>query len=163
MKGVAYWEGRPSAEELTMECVQQQTTISIPAIRRSVRDRLPGDKHYDRLDSRGFIAMDYIRGSTLSVEWPILSLWGKLRVVWTLRQYIRQLRRITSPYSTRPGPIGGPSALQPLGVLFDQNIPSFETVDEMVQYYHNAWNKIEIKRLSSSLHSLHSLTPLHWL
>lgn len=134
MKGAECGES-PSAEALTMECVQQQTTISIPAIRRSVRDRSPGNADFDEVDGWGFIAMDYIPGSTLRVAWPTLSLWGKLEVVWTLRQYIHQLRRVASPYSNRPGPIGGPSALRPLGILFNDRGPSFETVDDMVQYY----------------------------
>lgn len=58
MKEVTFEEGRPSAEELTIVCVQQQTTIPVPAIRRSLQDLLPDDESADDVFTPGFIAMD---------------------------------------------------------------------------------------------------------
>lgn len=54
--------------------------------------------------------LDYIPGKTLEECWPSLGLWRRLRIIWTLRGYIRQLRRI-QPRNTLhriafPGPFG---------------------------------------------------------
>ena len=161
MKEVTFEEGLSSAEVLTIVCVQQQTTIPVPAIRRSLQNLLPDDESANDVFTSGFIAMDYIRGSTLRAAWPALSLWSKLRVVWTLRQYIRQLRSITSPFSNRPGPIGGPSALPPLGLVFYDRIPSFETVDDLAQYYNNFRNECQaIGELPSDFPPFPDASPL---
>ena len=133
MKRVECLDGGPAAEVLTMEYVRQQTNIPIPATRRFVQDRLPDDT--DWFYGLGLIAMEYIRGSTLRVAWPTLSFWNKLRVIWTLRQYISQLRQVTSKYSTRPGPPGGCSALPPPGMIFYGTTPPFENSDQLELWY----------------------------
>ena len=49
--------------------------------------------------------MDYIKGQTLAHVWGSLSFWGKLKVAWTLRGYVRQLRTLKAPPGAPPGPI----------------------------------------------------------
>ena len=119
-----------------MEYIHQQTNIPIPVVRRSVRDFLPGEEFLEGDRDYRFLAMEYVRGSTLRIAWPTLSLWSKLRMIWTLRQYIRQLRRVTSPYSTRPGPLGGSSAQAPSGMIFSKSTPPLENSDHLKLWYH---------------------------
>ncbi|KNZ77230.1 hypothetical protein J132_06225 [Termitomyces sp. J132] len=56
-------------------------------------------------DQEFLIVMDYIPGQTLAKVWPNLSTWQKIHVAWTLRGYIRQLRHLTAPGQTPPGPV----------------------------------------------------------
>ncbi|KDQ18693.1 hypothetical protein BOTBODRAFT_154660 [Botryobasidium botryosum FD-172 SS1] len=78
-----------------MELVRSHTTIPTPHIRRKIDH-----------DGKVIILMEYIEGKQLSECWPSLSFWSRLRIVFTLRQYVRQLRRIRTPYSSIPGPPG---------------------------------------------------------
>ena len=52
--------------------------------------------------------MEHIPGQQLSVVWPTLSWFGRVRIAFTMHSYIRQLRKIRHPRSTVPGPLGGP-------------------------------------------------------
>ncbi|KIY42902.1 kinase-like protein [Fistulina hepatica ATCC 64428] len=72
------------------------TTIPIPCIRRVIY-----------LDLYAWLVMDHVKGETLDVLWPRMSWWRRLRVVWTIRGYIRQLRRIPLPNPDIPGPFNG--------------------------------------------------------
>ncbi|KAF7797551.1 hypothetical protein EIP86_008751 [Pleurotus ostreatoroseus] len=47
--------------------------------------------------------MQYIEGADLIDLWPSLSWWRRLRIVWTLRGYISQLRKVK--VASVPGPI----------------------------------------------------------
>ncbi|KDQ19479.1 hypothetical protein BOTBODRAFT_153390 [Botryobasidium botryosum FD-172 SS1] len=91
---VCKWVDPPEA--LTMELVRSHTTIPTPHIRR----KIPGRRE-DVL-----IMMEYIEGKQLSECWPSLPFLSKLRVAFTLRRYVRQLRQIRTPYSSVPGPPG---------------------------------------------------------
>ncbi|KDQ18694.1 hypothetical protein BOTBODRAFT_29070 [Botryobasidium botryosum FD-172 SS1] len=84
------------SEALVMELVWSHTTIPTPHIRRKIDDD----------DDESLILMEYIEGRQLSECWPSLPFWSKLRIVFTLRRYICQLRRIRTPYSSIPGPPG---------------------------------------------------------
>lgn len=53
-----------------------------------------------------YLIMEYVEGETLEVAWPKLSYWTRLRVVWTVHSYIRQLRRAPVPPDAFPGPLG---------------------------------------------------------
>lgn len=86
-----------SREALAMRLVWEHTTIPIPRVLRT----LPVEKW-----ERAFIVMDFIEGERLDRAWPGLSLWSRLRVAWTLRSYVRQLRRISIPPPPFPGPLG---------------------------------------------------------
>ncbi len=87
------------SEVLAMRLVRENTTIPIPNIRRV----------FDMPVSRAMV-LDYIPGKTLEECWPALGLWRRLRIIWTLRGYIRQLRRIQPRDTLRriafPGPFG---------------------------------------------------------
>lgn len=60
-----------------MEYIHQQTNIRIPAVRRSVRELLPDEDFTEGVYDIGFVAMEHVRGSTLRIVWPSLSLWNK--------------------------------------------------------------------------------------
>ncbi|KAI9065494.1 kinase-like protein, partial [Trametes sanguinea] len=83
------------SEAIAMELVFRHTLIPVPRVRRTFRE-----------DTTGYIWMDYIRGRQLKFVWPTLSIFGKLRVAFVLRRYIRQLRAICHPRSAVPGPLG---------------------------------------------------------
>lgn len=82
-------------EVLAMRFVWDHTTIPIPCPYRALRSH-----------DLTLIVMDFIAGERLDRAWPTLSLWSRLRVVWTLRSYVRQLRRIPVPPPPFPGPLG---------------------------------------------------------
>ena len=51
--------------------------------------------------------MEFVEGRTLYECWGSLNLWQKIRISWTLRGYVRQLRRIRTPQINAqvPGPV----------------------------------------------------------
>ncbi|KAI0666529.1 hypothetical protein C8Q78DRAFT_1109080 [Trametes maxima] len=84
-----------SSEANTLDLVFSSTTIPVPRVRRVVK------RQWDFL-----IVMDYIEGPTLARLWPTLSTWRKLFVAFTLRRYVRQLRRhLKAPAGAPPGPL----------------------------------------------------------
>ncbi|KAG6872235.1 hypothetical protein C0995_011739 [Termitomyces sp. Mi166 len=85
-----------SAEANALNLVFAESTIPVPRVHRVI-------KFYDEF----LIVMDYIPGRTLAEAWPTLSTWQKIGVAWTLRRYIRQLRRLKASDKTPPGPISG--------------------------------------------------------
>ncbi|KDQ07616.1 hypothetical protein BOTBODRAFT_598471 [Botryobasidium botryosum FD-172 SS1] len=80
-----------------MELVRAHTTIPTPHIHRKVRVEK---------EDYVLIVMEYVEGRQLSECWSSLSFWSKLRIIFTLRQYVRQPRQIRTPYSSVPGPPG---------------------------------------------------------
>ncbi|KDQ06803.1 hypothetical protein BOTBODRAFT_140762 [Botryobasidium botryosum FD-172 SS1] len=84
--------GLPSSEELSLKFVRSNTTIPVPRVRRTFL-----------YDDYGCMILEYIEGEQLATCWPRLSSVTKLRVAWTMRNYIQQLRRLES---SRPGPPG---------------------------------------------------------
>lgn len=89
-----------------MRFICDKTTVPAPNLYRVI-------PHPTRKDF-AYLVMDYIPGTRLDKAWPTLSLWSKVRVAWTLRSYVRQLRRITD---TRPGPLGPRAAKCPGNIL----------------------------------------------
>ena len=88
-------EDAPDPSEATaLDLVFSQTTIPIPRVRRVVR------RKWDFL-----IIMDHIPGPTLAHVWPTLPKWRKCLVAFTLRRYVRQLRRVRAPPGAPPGPL----------------------------------------------------------
>ena len=71
-----------SSEVNALNVLFANTTIPVPRVRRVFHDEFA---HH--------IAMDKVEGCTLAHVWPHYSLWQKIRVAFTLRRYIRQLRR----------------------------------------------------------------------
>ncbi|TFK94596.1 hypothetical protein K466DRAFT_476140 [Polyporus arcularius HHB13444] len=82
------------SEANTLDLVFSETTIPVPRVRRVVRCE------WDFL-----IVMDYIDGPTLAQVWPTLPKWRKCMVAFTLRRYVRQLRRLQAPPGAPPGPL----------------------------------------------------------
>jgi len=83
------------SEVLALQMVREQTSIPVPRVIRVFT------KGYST-----WIAMEHIPGDQLSAVWPTLSFFGRLRVAFTLRRYVRQLRAICDPRSAVPGPLG---------------------------------------------------------
>lgn len=103
--------GIPISEPITMELVRNLTTIPVPAVRG----------FYDTRD-HVILAMDYIPGRTLERAWPTLRLWEKLWAVWTIRGYIRQLRRIRTHRPQIPGPAGPHAPAPCIGRFFGEQL-----------------------------------------
>jgi thiamine kinase-like enzyme len=61
--------------------------------------------------------MEYVEGRQLAKCWPSLNWWSKLRIAFTLRRYIRQLRQLRS---SRPGPVGDSPALCEGHIFYDE-------------------------------------------
>ena len=100
----------PESEPATMRLVRDTTTILVPRVLR-----------FFRFGANQVIVMDYIPGRSLEDCWETLGWWQRCRVIWTIRRYIRQLRRVSVPGIPRenqfPGPIGNePSKCE--GTLF---------------------------------------------
>ncbi|KAI6106138.1 kinase-like domain-containing protein [Pisolithus croceorrhizus] len=81
-------------EANAMQLVFEKTTIPVPRVHRVVK----GSQDF-------LIVMDYIKGQTLAQVWPTFSVWRKFSVAFTLRRYIRQLRRLKASPTTPPGPL----------------------------------------------------------
>ena len=96
--------GDPLDFELrAMRLANEQSTIPIPAVRRVLGGT----------ERKTAFVMEYIPGKTLKECWPGLSLWQRIRVVWTIRGYIRQLRRIRPPGTVARTVFPGPIASEP--------------------------------------------------
>ncbi|KAI5987222.1 kinase-like domain-containing protein [Pisolithus albus] len=81
-------------EANAIRLVSSNTTIPVPRVQRVVK------RTYGFL-----IVMDYIKGQTLAEVWPTFSVWRKFFVGFTLRRYVRQLRRLKASPTTPPGPL----------------------------------------------------------
>ncbi|KAG8696932.1 hypothetical protein FRC08_006837 [Ceratobasidium sp. 394] len=81
------------AEAISLHMIHTMTSIPVPAIKQVVID-----------STTTYLVMEYIKGPTLERRWSDLGFFAKLRVVWTLRGYVSQLRRLQRSV---PGPING--------------------------------------------------------
>ncbi|KAG6898633.1 hypothetical protein C0993_005492 [Termitomyces sp. T159_Od127] len=88
-------DGLDSREVNALNFVFAKTTIPVPRVRRVVRES----------DGCFWIVMDHVPGTTLAQIWPTLSIWRKIWIAFTLRRYIRQLRRVRVSATTPPGPL----------------------------------------------------------
>ncbi|KAJ3811126.1 kinase-like domain-containing protein [Lentinula aff. lateritia] len=84
-----------ATEANALNLVFAETIIPVPRVHRVVK------RKWDYL-----IVQDYIKGPTLANAWSTYSIWQKIGVAFTLRRYVRQLRRLKASPSTPPGPIG---------------------------------------------------------
>ncbi|PSS29881.1 hypothetical protein PHLCEN_2v2612 [Hermanssonia centrifuga] len=75
-----------SCEPYIMDLVYAQTTIPTPRIRKCVM-------WHDAL----YVFMEYIEGTDLAVAWPNLGWRKRLRIIWKLRTYVAQLRKVEVP------------------------------------------------------------------
>ncbi|TFK94582.1 hypothetical protein K466DRAFT_593419 [Polyporus arcularius HHB13444] len=81
------------SEANALDLVFSKTTIPVLRVRRVVKYKWAF-----------LIVMDYIEGPTLAHVWPTLSTWRKCLVAFTLRRYVRQLRRLQAPPGSDRGP-----------------------------------------------------------
>ncbi|KAG5645568.1 hypothetical protein DXG03_005706 [Asterophora parasitica] len=116
-------------EQLSMQLVYSQTCIPLPRAHRVIRP-------FDCEDS-AYLVMDYLpNAQRLQTAWKSLLVWSKLRVIVTLRIYLRQLRRVKHPSMGRPGP-PRPKPLGCKGLQFDDSLCEgpFATPVELAGYY----------------------------
>lgn len=85
-------------ESRAMEVVRSQTSIPVPRPLRFIQR-----------EGGCYLVMEYIKGRSLDWCWDGLSLWRKFVIAWTLRGYIRQLRRVRTAQIEHqiPGPLTG--------------------------------------------------------
>ncbi|KAI6046770.1 kinase-like domain-containing protein [Pisolithus marmoratus] len=96
-------------EANALQLVFAKTTIPVPRVHRVVKGE------WDFL-----IVMDYIKGQTLAQVWPTFSVWRKFSVAFTLRRYVRQLRRLKASPVTPPGPLSVQAPLTCESPIFGQ-------------------------------------------
>ncbi|KAF5311015.1 hypothetical protein D9619_007909 [Psilocybe cf. subviscida] len=92
-----------AAETFAMTYVSSHTSIPIPRIRRVLPVIFDEDPNYT--PDGEWIVMDLIDGEPLVTAWPTLSWWRRLRVIWYMRSYMRQLRSVPIPVPDQPGPM----------------------------------------------------------
>jgi len=120
-----------ASEAVALRVVAEHTSIPVPQVRRLVKGR-----------STTFIAMEYIPGKQLATVWPTLWWFGRLRIAFTIRSYVRQLRKIRHPRSSIPGPLGGPdegprTCQSPLfGPIVERRGP-FATYMELTHFFND--------------------------
>ncbi|KAF8621992.1 hypothetical protein AX15_007346 [Amanita polypyramis BW_CC] len=87
-------------EAFIMTYVAENTSIPVPRV---------GRVHLQH--GHTYILVEHIDGVDLAATWPHLSLWRKVRIAWTVRGYVKQLRRLRLPYPDTPGPSDGTGML----------------------------------------------------
>ncbi|KAF8824180.1 hypothetical protein HHX47_DHR8000152 [Lentinula edodes] len=98
-----------SSEANALNLLWANTMIPVPRVRRVMK-----------LEYLFFIVEDYIEGPTLAQVWSTYSLWQKIRVAFTLRSYIRQLRKLKAPRGAPPGPIRPFASYADLASFFNE-------------------------------------------
>ncbi|KAJ3810902.1 kinase-like domain-containing protein [Lentinula lateritia] len=116
-----------SSEANALNLLWANTMIPVPRVRRVMKLEYPF-----------FIVEDYIEGPTLAQVWSTYSLWQKIRVAFSLRSYIRQLRKLKAPPGAPPGPISndGPRVCTcPLFGLVDLEQGPFASYAELSSFF----------------------------
>lgn len=85
-------------EALAIQLVRQHTRIPVPRLYQTYSHPLDEETTY--------LIIDFVKGERLDHAWPKLSWLARARVAWTLRSYVRQLRKIQTERSLVPGPLG---------------------------------------------------------
>ena len=134
VKFTCEYEDPPVPESTTLDFVFFHTTIPVPRVRRVLHT------------SGGDIAtvMDHIPGQQLRFVWPSMSFLDKLKIVLTIRDYIRQLRAIRHPRTSIPGPLApGNVALNPRCQMMTGNMdlirPECSTYAELSEWWNNRY------------------------
>lgn len=99
-------------EALNLSMIKTMTTIPVPEVREVVVST-GSAVHY--------LVMEYIDGQTLDSCWNSLTLFSKLRIAWTLRSYVAQLRRLRR---TVPGTLDKTLCTGPHGLTTSLTYPS---------------------------------------
>lgn len=119
----------PHHEAYILDLVATQTSIPVPHLRRNPIRNIASGEHV--------LLMEYVDGTDLEIVWPTLSWWRRLSIVWTLRGYIQQLRRVSLPFPNVPGPFDGTGC--PVhctnGSLFDKPIGPFSSYASLAAWF----------------------------
>ncbi|KAK7695665.1 hypothetical protein QCA50_000301 [Cerrena zonata] len=123
------WDATAS-EGFAMELVRKQTRIPVAHMRRTIR--------HSHRSGEGSIVMDLIPNSRRLLDaWPSLSFWRRLKVILTMRLYLKQIRRIQHPSHNIPGPITStPRRCHGLQFGFDPKGP-FPTISALETHFRN--------------------------
>ncbi|EIW85702.1 hypothetical protein CONPUDRAFT_49132, partial [Coniophora puteana RWD-64-598 SS2] len=130
--------GGPDSEPLTISLVRASSSIAVPGVLRVLN-----------IGTRKGFVMEYISGETVEKCWEHLGLWQHFRILWSIRSYIRQLRRILVPNTPQskhfPGPIGEVPQLcyGPTIHLRPKGGGPFASCDELAQWFNH---KVEVSR-----------------
>ena len=82
--------------------------------------------------------MEYIEGEDLHSLWPTMSWWARIKLVWTIRGYIHQLRRIRAPFPHVPGPVsptGAPEVCFAAAGFTEDGAGPFESYSDLAAYF----------------------------
>ncbi|PIL30506.1 hypothetical protein GSI_07206 [Ganoderma sinense ZZ0214-1] len=124
------------SEAKTMHLVREATTILVPTIRRNFIYR-----------GVSAIIMDFIPGQTLADCWHSLGYWRRFWVLYTIRRYIRELRRVEVPGIPRreqfPGRIGHEPQLCYGPMFSDYGDGPFASYDELTAWFAH---KLDVNR-----------------
>ncbi len=119
-------------EAMSLALIRELTNIPVPRV-------LQVSQAGDESGGTGtvFLATEYIPGRTLDKCWHSLGFFAKARIVWTLRNYVTQLRRMKR---TTPGPLDRSQVFE--GYYFShQGAGPFETCEDMIHWFNR---RIEI-------------------
>ena len=83
------------AEVNALDLVLTRTTIPVPRVRRAV----------PYVDGGHVIVTDYVKGVPLADVWSTYTTWQKVKVAFTLRRYVLQLRHLETPAGAPVGPL----------------------------------------------------------
>jgi aminoglycoside phosphotransferase (APT) family kinase protein len=110
-------------EALNLSMIKTMTTIPVPEVREVVVST-GSAVHY--------LVMEYIDGQTLDSCWNSLTLFSKLRIAWTLRSYVAQLRRLRR---TVPGTLDKTLCTEPL--FTEDGAGPFVSYDDMTAWFNH--------------------------
>jgi len=119
-------------EAMSLALIRELTNIPVPRI-------LQVSQAGDESGGTGtvFLATEYIPGRTLEECWHSLGFFTKARIIWTLRNYVAQLRRLKR---TTPGPLNRSQVFEGHYVSH-QGAGPFETYEDMIHWFNR---RIEI-------------------
>ncbi len=114
---------------MSLALIRELTTIPVPRV-------VQVSQTVGRPDWAGsvYLATEYIPGRTLDECWHSLGILSKARIIWTLRDYVAQLRTLKR---RAPGPLDKACAFE--GYYFsEEGAVPFETYEEMIQWFNRA-------------------------
>lgn len=115
------WDQAAISDALNLELVRNYTTIPVPRVKFIATSSI---------SHRAHLFMEYIDGKPLGQLWPALSFYAKCRVAWTLRGYVKQLRRIRRE---NPGTINGSPCVGPLFPT-SLTVKPFKSRDDLAEW-----------------------------
>ncbi|KAH7884140.1 kinase-like domain-containing protein [Phlebopus sp. FC_14] len=148
-----YWSTDEAiSEALNLSMITTMTTIPVPKVQEIA---------VNPKTAMTYLVMEYIDGQTLDSCWDRLTLLSKLRIAWTLRSYVAQLRRLQR---TVPGTLNGSSCTGPL--FTEYGAGPFASYDEMTAWFNHKLDVSQrMKQAPLNAPRFDNLWPLvftHW-